>query len=376
MAGAARPARKASKTPSAELEGGARTVLRRRRACNAMRHRDPVGVQRGRSSAGGGQLSMSRPGISATRHSEALRRRDQLLRARPPTSRRYLKPNTKAVFCESPGSLTFEVQDIPAIAAAPRMRMARQRPDGQYLGDAAVVPGRWRMAWTSRSRRRTKYIGGHADVMMGYVTANESHAARLDADPWRYGPVLPAATIVSWRLRGLRTLRGPAEAASGNRAHAGPLAGEAGRKWRASCIPPCPPIPAMPCGSAISRAPAACSAVELKPVSEAAVAAFVDGLQHFGIGYSWGGFESLIVPAHIQRTAEPFDGGRAGPAHPCRPGGCGRSDRRPGTGLQAPERAQSDRHTQPCRLPVPAVKFDERRPGAGHRPVPLPPARC
>ena len=43
----------------------------------------------------------------------------------------------------------------------------------------------------------------------------------------------------------------------------------------------------------------------LKPVSEAAVAAFVDGLQHFGIGYSWGGFESLIVPAHIRRTARP-----------------------------------------------------------------------
>jgi len=44
----------------------------------------------------------------------------------------------------------------------------------------------------------------------------------------------------------------------------------------------------------------------LNPVSEDAVAAFVDGLQHFGIGYSWGGFESLIVPAHIRRTAKPF----------------------------------------------------------------------
>ena len=44
----------------------------------------------------------------------------------------------------------------------------------------------------------------------------------------------------------------------------------------------------------------------LKPVSEAAVAAFVDGLRLFGIGYSWGGFESLIVPAHIKRTARPF----------------------------------------------------------------------
>jgi cystathionine beta-lyase len=46
--------------------------------------------------------------------------------------------------------------------------------------------------------------------------------------------------------------------------------------------------------------------VVLKPVPEAAVAAFVDGLQHFGIGYSWGGFESLIVPAHIRRTAKTY----------------------------------------------------------------------
>jgi len=47
--------------------------------------------------------------------------------------------------------------------------------------------------------------------------------------------------------------------------------------------------------------------VILKPVSEARLAAFVDGLQHFGIGYSWGGFESLIVPAHIRRTVRPFE---------------------------------------------------------------------
>mgnify|MGYP003353966895 FL=1 len=44
----------------------------------------------------------------------------------------------------------------------------------------------------------------------------------------------------------------------------------------------------------------------LKPVPEAALAAFIDGLQHFGIGYSWGGFESLIIPAHIHRTVRPF----------------------------------------------------------------------
>jgi cystathionine beta-lyase len=47
--------------------------------------------------------------------------------------------------------------------------------------------------------------------------------------------------------------------------------------------------------------------VVLKPASESAVAAFVDGLAHFGIGYSWGGFESLIVPAHIRRTAHAFE---------------------------------------------------------------------
>ena len=52
--------------------------------------------------------------------------------------------------------------------------------------------------------------------------------------------------------------------------------------------------------------------VVLKPVAQAALAAFMDSLKLFGIGFSWGGYESLIVPAHIQRTAQPFRGRRPG----------------------------------------------------------------
>ena len=115
------------------------------------------------------------------------------------------KPNTRAVFCESPGSLTFEVQDIPAIAAR-RACARRLGADGQYLGDAALFPTRSSTASICRSRSGTKYVGGHADVMIGYVTANESHTARLEDTLRRHRPLCSAATIAFWRCAALRTL--------------------------------------------------------------------------------------------------------------------------------------------------------------------------
>ena len=96
------------------------------------------------------QLSMSRPGNSATR---TLKRFGVQTSYYAPNDdiAPLLKPNTKAVFCESPGSLTFEMQDIPAIAKAAHAHGA-SRADGQYLGDALCSSGRWRMAWISPSR--------------------------------------------------------------------------------------------------------------------------------------------------------------------------------------------------------------------------------
>ena len=214
----------------------------------------------------------------------------------------HLKPNTKAVFCESPGSLTFEVQDIAAIAKAAHAHGASVLMDNTWATPLFFQPLAHGVDLSIQAA--TKYIGGHADVMLGYVSANERHAARLHQVHGDLG-LYASGDDCFLGLRGLRTL------AVRLKQHQ-----ETGLKL-ARWLKARPEVarilhPALPDdpGHALWKRDfsGACGlfGLVLKPVSEAAVAAFVDGLQHFGIGYSWGGFESLIVPAHIRRTARPF----------------------------------------------------------------------
>jgi cystathionine beta-lyase len=211
----------------------------------------------------------------------------------------HLKPNTKAVFCESPGSLTFEVQDVPAIAKAAHAHGAAVLMDNTWATPLFFQPLAHGVDLSIQAA--TKYIGGHADVMLGYVSANERHAARLHQVHGDLG-LYASGDDCFLGLRGLRTLAVRLRQETGL-ALARWLKG---RPEVARILHPA--LPDDP-GHALWKRDfsGACGlfGLILKPVSEAAVAAFVDGLQHFGIGYSWGGFESLIVPAHIKR-ARPF----------------------------------------------------------------------
>jgi cystathionine beta-lyase len=214
----------------------------------------------------------------------------------------HLKPNTKAVFCESPGSLTFEVQDIPAIVKAAHTVGASVLMDNTWATPVFYQPLRHGVDLSIQAA--TKYVGGHADVMLGYVAANAGHAARLHETHGNLG-LFASGDDCFLGLRGLRTLavrlarhqetgfalarwlQGRPEVA--RILHPG-LEGDPGHAlWKRDFSGAC-----------------GLFGVVMKPVSQAALAAFVDGLQHFGIGYSWGGFESLIIPAHIQRTAGAF----------------------------------------------------------------------
>jgi len=219
----------------------------------------------------------------------------------------HLRPNTKAVFCESPGSLTFEVQDIPAIVKA-----AHAHNNGKG-GAAVLMDNTWATPLFFQPLKHgvdlsiqaaTKYIGGHADVMLGYVAANERHAARLHQVQGDLG-LYASGDDCFLGLRGLRTL---AVRLARHQQTALSLARWLQPRPEISRIL-YPPLESDP-GHVLWRRDfsGACGlfGLVLKPVSEAAVAAFVDGLRLFGIGYSWGGFESLIVPAHIKRTAKPF----------------------------------------------------------------------
>ena len=223
----------------------------------------------------------------------------------PPTAdiTPYLKPNTKAVFCESPGSLTFEMQDIPAIAKAAHAHGASVLMDNTWATPIFFQPLKHGVDLSIQAA--TKYIGGHADVMLGYVAANAGHAARLHETHGNLG-LYASGDDCFLGLRGLRTL--PVRLARHQETGLSLARWLKGRPEIARILHPA--LEDDP-GHAIWKRDfnGACGlfGLVLKPVTQAAVAAFVDGLRLFGIGYSWGGFESLIVPAHITRTAQAFD---------------------------------------------------------------------
>jgi cystathionine beta-lyase len=210
---------------------------------------------------------------------------------------KLIRPNTRAVFCESPGSLTFEMQDIPAIAAAAH---ARSVP---VLADTT-----WGTPYFFRSFERgvdvsihaaTKYICGHSDVMMGIIVTNEKtwRTVRKAVADHAYGASPDDCYLA---LRGFRTLgvrlRHQMQSA---------LKVAAWLKSRPEVKQVLYPALEGDPGHAIwkrdfSGAAALFSCV-LAGASAQQAAALVNALELFGIGSSWGGYESLAVVAHAER---------------------------------------------------------------------------
>jgi cystathionine beta-lyase len=203
-----------------------------------------------------------------------------------------IKPNTGAIFLESPGSQTFEVQDVPAIAGAARAR-----------GICTILDNTWATPLLFPPHARgadiaveagTKYLGGHSDLLLGLVSADEAWFARLratfDAFAMCAGP-----EEVFLGLRGLRTLEIRLRE-SGRQALA--LAHWlAERKEVARVLHPA--LSSCPGHELWKRdflGSSGLFSVLLMPCSQAALAAMLDGLKLFGMGYSWGGFESLVIP--------------------------------------------------------------------------------
>ncbi len=213
-----------------------------------------------------------------------------------------MKPNTRAVFCEAPGSLTFEMQDIPAIVAAAHEKGAAVLMDNTWATPVFFQPLAQGVDLSIQSV--TKYIGGHSDMMMGYVAANGSHGERLRHTHGDLG-LSVGGDDCFLAMRGLRTLptRLARHQESGLR-----LA-----RWFAAqpevarvLYPALESDPGHALWKRDFKGACGLFGVVLKPVSHQALAAMMDGLEYFGMGWSWGGFESLIVPSHIQRTAQPF----------------------------------------------------------------------
>jgi cysteine-S-conjugate beta-lyase len=223
---------------------------------------------------------------------------------------RLMKPNTKVVYAEAPGSLTLEMQDIPSLAAVAHERGASLLMDNTWATpfffpahergvDIAIEAG-------------TKYLSGHSDLLLGLVSANESHFQRLrrtfDLMSISAGP-----DDVFLALRGLRTMH--------LRLREQESAAIAIARW----LETRPEVhkvlhPALPSfdGHKIWKrdflGASGLFSIILNPVPRQAVAAMLDGLHLFGMGFSWGGFESLIVPfdGGSDRTVTTFD-----PGGPC-----------------------------------------------------------
>jgi cystathionine beta-lyase len=212
------------------------------------------------------------------------------------------RPNTRAVFCESPGSLTFEVQDIPAIVKAAHARGVAVILDNTWATPMHFQPLRHGVDLSVQAV--TKYIGGHADLLMGYIAASERFAARIQDLHFNMG-LYVSGDDCFLALRGLRTL---SVRLKRHQETATILARWLKTRPEVSRVL-YPPLDDDP-GHAIWMRDftGACGlfGVVLKPVAKTAVDAMINGLKRFGLGFSWGGYESLLVPSDIHRTAAPF----------------------------------------------------------------------
>ena len=211
------------------------------------------------------------------------------------------RPETKAVFLESPGSLTFEVQDVPAIATLAHKKNCAVILDNTWatpLYFAALEHG-----VDLSVHSATKYIGGHADVLLGTVTANAAYKDRLVQTHGDLG-LCASADDAFLSLRGLRTL--------GARLRRHQESAIEIAHWLKSrpeiarvIYPPLHDDPGHALWKRDFTGACGLFSIVLHPASDEAVSAMINGMQLFGIGASWGGFESLILPVRFHRAFPP-----------------------------------------------------------------------
>jgi cysteine-S-conjugate beta-lyase len=215
---------------------------------------------------------------------------------------------TTAVLLESPGSLTMEVQDVPALAAAARARGLAVVLDNTWAGPLGFAALRHGADIAVMSL--TKHVGGHSDVMMGSASAGQEFYTRLRKTAQQLGQVV-SPDDAALAARGLRTMAMRLERAT---ASALQIANWLQARPEVARVL-CPMLPGSPGHDLWQRDfSGGCGLFSFVFASGdvAARARFIDALRLFGIGYSWGGFESLAIPADPARdrsaTAWPLPG--------------------------------------------------------------------
>jgi cysteine-S-conjugate beta-lyase len=220
------------------------------------------------------------------------------------------KPNTRAVLVEAPGSQSFEMPDIPAIAAVAHARGALVIDDNTWA--TPLYHRSLEQGVDISMQAATKYIGGHSDIMFGTISGN-AKAWPLIVEAIRQLGVCAGPDDVFLALRGLRTLA--VRLAQHQRS------GLEMARWlaaRPEVIRVLHPALESDPGHAIWKrdftGATGLFSVVLRPAPQKAVDALLDAVRLFGMGYSWGGFESLVIPFDCEsyRTATKWAPG--GPA--------------------------------------------------------------
>jgi len=203
-----------------------------------------------------------------------------------------MQPNTTAVMFEAPGTATFEVPDIPAVARVARDAGAVSILDGTWATPVFCRPIELGVDIVAHSG--SKYIGGHSDTMIGFIVCNGAHYSMMRKTVLAFGD-RAGAHDVFLSLRGLRTLE---VRMKNHEAAALKVA-----RWFAAqpqvkkvLHPAFPDCPGHEFWARDFHGSSGIFSVLFKCADKTKTRKFIDGLAMFGIGVSWGGFESLALP--------------------------------------------------------------------------------
>ncbi|HSI41066.1 MAG TPA: cystathionine beta-lyase [Xanthobacteraceae bacterium] len=221
-----------------------------------------------------------------------------------------IRPETRAIYLEAPGSLSFEMQDVPAIVEVARARGITTILDNTWATPLYFQPHALGVDLSVQAG--TKYIGGHSDLNLGTVSANARLWPQLKATHGDLGlTVAPEDAFLA--ARGLRTM--------GVRLARHQQSALTVARWLAGrpevlrvLHPALPEHPGHAIWTRDFTGASGLFSLILRPVPKPAVDGFLDALALFGLGYSWGGFESLAIP---------FDCSSARTATVWQPGGPG-----------------------------------------------------
>ncbi|WP_171123384.1 MULTISPECIES: cystathionine beta-lyase [unclassified Ruegeria] len=210
-----------------------------------------------------------------------------------------IRTETAAIMFESPGSGTFEMPDIRAIAAAAKSANVPTVLDNTWGTPVFSQPLSWGVDIVVYSG--SKYISGHSDCMLGITASNAAYGKIVRKAVMQIGDKTGGQEILL-ALRGLRTLKLRMDHFN--------AAGLEMAKWFAEqpqvktvLHPALPSCPGHENWARDFTGAAGLFGVVFHTTSESAVRKFVEALHHFGIGVSWGGFESLVLPVTPVRTA-------------------------------------------------------------------------